>query len=57
MPYDYRLLLPGYADRLAYDVGLLDTDRSFEETKLRAEITRQAHLYRDSPGFSQGIRR
>jgi hypothetical protein len=57
MPYDYRLLLPGYADRLVYDVGLLDTDLSFEETKRRASITRQAYLYRDGPGFSQGIRR
>ena len=33
VPYDYRVLLPGYSDRLAYDLGLLATDRSFEETR------------------------
>ena len=28
VPYDYRVLLPGYSDKLAYDLGLLKTDTS-----------------------------
>ena len=57
LPYSWQVLLPGYFDRLAYDRGLLDTRLSFEETRSRAEITRQAYLYRDSDQFSVQIRR
>jgi len=57
LPYSWEVLLPGYFDRLAYDRGLLDTRLSFEETRSRAQITRQAYLYRDSDEFSVQIRR
>lgn len=57
VPYDYRVLLNGLSDRMAYDLGLLETAGSFEETKQRARVTRQAYVYRDSPEFSQQIRR
>ena len=57
LPYSWQVLLPGYFDRLAYDRGLLDTRLSFEETRSRAQITRQAYLYRDSDEFSVQIRR
>ena len=56
VPYDYRVLLPGYADRLAYDLGLLQSDGSFEETKRRARVNYLAFLHRDSPNFSVRIR-
>lgn len=56
VPYDYRVLLPGYSDELAYDLALLDTDVSFAETKRRARANYQAFLYRDSPNFSVLIR-
>ena len=56
VPYDYRVLLPGYSDRLAYDLGLLETDASFEETRRRARVNYLAYLYRDSPNFSVRIR-
>ena len=36
VPYDYRVLLPGYSDRLAYDLGLIERHGSYEETRLRA---------------------
>ena len=55
--YDWRVLLTGYSDQLAYDLGLLDTDRSFEETKRRARINYASYAYRDNPLFSQMIRR
>ena len=56
IPYDYRVLLPGYSDQLAYDLGLLDTTRSFEQTRARARVNYQAYLYRDDPDLSQKIR-
>jgi hypothetical protein len=57
VPYDYRVLLPGYSDRLAYDLGLIERHGSYEETRLRARVNYQAYLYRDDPAFSQKIRR
>jgi hypothetical protein len=57
IPYDYRVLLPGYSDELAYDLGLVDHHGSFAETRLQASINYQAYLYRDDPDFSAQIRK
>jgi hypothetical protein len=57
VPYDYRIMLPGYSDSLAYDLGLIAAEGSFEQTRERAKINYQAYLYRDEPDFSQKIRR
>ena len=57
VPYDYRVLLPGYSDSLAYDLGLIESHGSYEETRLRARVNYQAYLHRDDPAFSQAIRR
>ncbi|MDX1947160.1 MAG: DUF4105 domain-containing protein [Pirellulaceae bacterium] len=54
--YDYRVLLPGYADELAYELGLLDTTVPFAELKRRALINELADRYHDSPDFSARIR-
>lgn len=54
--YDYRILLPGYSDRLAYDLGLLDTNVSFEETRRRARVNYLANRYRNASDFSARIR-
>jgi hypothetical protein len=56
VPYDYRVLLPGNSDKLAYDLGLLKTDESFEQTKRDARINYLAYLYRDDPDYSIKIR-
>ena len=56
VPLDVGVLLPGYADRLAYDLGLLETEVSFEQTKRKAHINRVANRYADAPDFSQKIR-
>lgn len=56
VPYDYRVLLPGYSDRLAYDLGLIERHGSYEQTRLRARVNYQAYLHRDDPGFSRAIR-
>lgn len=51
-----RILLPGYSDRLAYDLGLIDTPLSFEQTRARYRINDRALRYADSPDFSARIR-
>ena len=57
VPYGTNVLLPGYSDRYAYDLGLLDTDVSFDETKSRAWVNALAERYHDDPEFSRRIRR
>jgi hypothetical protein len=57
IPYQLGVLLPGLSDRLAYDLGLIDTDLPFEEAKERANISELAKRYKDSPDFSLMIRR
>lgn len=56
VPFSYKVLLPGYSDRLAYDLGLLDTDLPFEEAKARHHVNRRALRYADDPAFSMLIR-
>jgi hypothetical protein len=57
VPLNIGTLLPGYADRLAYDLGLLDTRLPFEKLKKEAKIDRVAARYADATDFSQRIRR
>jgi hypothetical protein len=57
VPYSIHVLLPGLSDRLAYDLGLIDTSVPFEEAKRQAKINYLAEVYRDDPDFSQRIRR
>jgi hypothetical protein len=54
--YDYRILLPGYSDELAYELGLLDTTVPFAELKQRARINDLVHRYKDDADFSARIR-
>lgn len=54
--YSVQLLLPGYSDRMAYELGLLDTTKTFEETREAARVNRLAYLHRESSDFSTKIR-
>lgn len=56
VPFDYRVLLPGYADNLAYDLGLIDNSLPFDETRRKARVTEQVLRYKDDPQFSARIR-
>ena len=56
VPYDYRVLLPGHSDELAYDLGLIEAKGSFEETRAAAKVNFKVYLYRDAPDFSRKIR-
>ncbi len=57
IPYTYQVLLPGLSDRLAYSLGLIQAHGSFDATRAEARINRLAYIYRDSPDFSERIRR
>ena len=50
------MLLPGYSDELAYDLGLIVRNGSFSQTKEAAKVNFKAYLYRDDPDFSRKIR-
>jgi hypothetical protein len=56
VPYDARILLPGYADQLAYQLGLLDNRLPFKEIKRRAWANERIVKYENSPDFSARIR-
>ncbi len=38
--YNVQVLLPGYTDRMVYELGMLDTSKSFAETKAAARVNR-----------------
>jgi hypothetical protein len=53
---DYRALLPGLSDRLAYDEGLIERHGTFEETKAAAYVNPAAQRYAGREDFSELIR-
>jgi hypothetical protein len=54
---DYRTLLPGYSDQLAYDEGLIERRGTFAETKELAYVNPLAQRYAGRDDFSEMIRR
>lgn len=56
IPWDITLLLPENSDKYAYDLGLIDNTRTFEETRKAHLINDRAEKYADSPDFSLKIR-
>ena len=56
IPFRPAVLLPANSDRLAYDLGLIDRGRAFEETRTAAQINDLARRYGDDPEFSVRIR-
>ena len=54
---DYRTLLPGYSDQLAYDEGLIEHHGTFEQTKEQAYVNPLAQRYAGREDFSELIRR
>jgi hypothetical protein len=56
VPYSIGVLLPGLADRYAYDLGILDRRVPFEELQRAARVKDLATLHYDDPEFSRKIR-
>jgi hypothetical protein len=56
IPLHPAVFLPGYSDRLAHRLGLIDTTLPFEEARRRFQINDRARTYADDPQFSLRIR-
>ena len=56
VPFSFRLFLPGYSDRLAYDLGWIDTSLPFAEARRAFRINERVLKYADDPDFSAKIR-
>ena len=56
IPFRLEVLFPANSDKLAYTLGLIDTDLSFEEARKKFNINERALKYADSPDFSVKIR-
>jgi hypothetical protein len=59
VPPDPRMLLSGFADRLAFEQGLLETGdaQTWAEARQMANVSSVARRTGDGPDFSQAIRR
>ena len=56
IPLRASVLLPANSDRLAWELGLIDTDLPFDEARRRALINPKARQCADDPQFSRRIR-
>lgn len=56
IPLSYKIILPSYSDKLAFDLGLLDTDLSFEKARERFLVNSKAEAFASSTDFSVKIR-
>jgi hypothetical protein len=56
IPFSYKVLLPGYSDELAYDLGLIDTNLPFAEAKRHFRIDDDALRAMGREDFSRRIR-
>lgn len=56
IPFSYKVLMPGYSDELARQVGLIDSALPIEELRAKYIINDKALKYADDPLFSERIR-
>ena len=56
VPKSYKILMPAYSDELAYELGLIVTNKSFEETREHYKINDAALRYANDSLFSVKIR-
>jgi hypothetical protein len=56
IPFDLRVILPGHSDRLAYDLGLIQSNGSFIQTRAMANVTYIAKQNANHPQLSKIIR-
>jgi hypothetical protein len=55
-PWDWRILVNGFLDRMLFERGLLAGDLPFKELRAQALINKRAQEAGDAPDFSQRIR-
>ena len=54
--FSWQTWVTGFADRLVFDQGLIDTDLNFEKTRQKYYITTEAQRLGNVPDFSEKIR-
>jgi Domain of unknown function (DUF4105) len=54
--WQWRVLLPGYSDELAYERGLIDTELPLDSARVRYLVNDRVRAYIDSPDFAARIR-
>ena len=56
VPQGLKTILPGYADEVAYSLGLIDNSITLEEARTRYRVNDRARRFVNDPNFSQRIR-
>jgi hypothetical protein len=56
IPFSFRLLLPGYSDRLAHDLGWINTALPFAQARQRFRINENVRQAANAPDYSVRIR-
>ena len=56
VPHGLRTILPGYADGVAYSLGLIDNSISLDEARRRFRVNDQARRFATDSSFSRRIR-
>ncbi len=54
--WDWRILIPGYSDALAWKLGLLDVEGTVAQARRRWFVNHRAERWIDAPDFSLRIR-
>jgi hypothetical protein len=57
VPRGIKTVLPGYADEVAYSLGLIDNAIPLDEARRRYRVNDRARRFATSPDFSKAIRR
>lgn len=53
---DFRLIFPGYADEIAFDLNLIDTDKNIDEARKTFQINNRSQFLDDGKAWSKQIR-
>lgn len=56
IPFNWKIIIPGYSDKYAYDLGWIKTDLPFEQAREKYTINEKARTYANDPEFSVKIR-
>lgn len=56
IPYGYQLIFPAFSDRLALELGLIDTELDIAAARAKYDITAAAQAARGHPDYSRLIR-
>jgi hypothetical protein len=56
VPHGIKTILPGYADEVAYSLGLIDNSISLDEARRRFRVNDRARQFVTAPDFSRRIR-